>query len=189
MQRVLVSSITALCLVFFMAFAASAQQTGGEGEVPSGEQVQKYDSGWFCPVCGREHGRGMQQQPMVSGEPYHPMHRGMGMHRRAPMQPYSGMMPRARGQYHTQVPGEPYHYHGWSRGQYGPQARPQMETLDKQQARDLVEQYVSANPNLKVGKVSEKKNVFEAEVVTKDGSMVEKVLVDKSSGWMKRVYQ
>jgi len=40
----------------------------------------------------------------------------------------------------------------------------------------------AANPNLKVGKVTEVGRDFEVEIVTKDGSLANKVLVEKSTG-------
>ena len=43
---------------------------------------------------------------------------------------------------------------------------------------------VFPNPNLKLGKITEQDEVFEVEIVTKDGSQVDKLLVDKSTGWM-----
>ena len=40
----------------------------------------------------------------------------------------------------------------------------------------------AGNPNLKVGKVNEVGRDFEVEIVTKDGSLANKVLVEKSTG-------
>jgi hypothetical protein len=37
------------------------------------------------------------------------------------------------------------------------------------------------NPNLKLGKVKDAGNAFEAEILTKNNSLVDKVLVDKST--------
>jgi hypothetical protein len=44
------------------------------------------------------------------------------------------------------------------------------------------------NPNLKLGKITEQGDAFEAEIVTKEGSLVDKLLVDKSTGWMHPAY-
>jgi hypothetical protein len=63
-----------------------------------------------------------------------------------------------------------------------------MEPLSKDEARKLAEDYVAGNPNLKIGNVSEKDEVFEARVETKDGSLVEKLQIDKETGWMKKAY-
>jgi hypothetical protein len=53
-------------------------------------------------------------------------------------------------------------------------------------ARAVVENYLQStrNPNLKLGKITEQGDAFEAEIVTKEGSLVDKLLVDKSTGWM-----
>jgi len=44
------------------------------------------------------------------------------------------------------------------------------------------------NPNLKLGEIEDKGNAFEAEIQTKDGSLVDRILVDKYTGWMRSVY-
>jgi hypothetical protein len=42
------------------------------------------------------------------------------------------------------------------------------------------------NPNLKVGKIRERTESFEAEIVTKkEGALVDKVITDKITGWMR----
>ena len=66
----------------------------------------------------------------------------------------------------------------------------QPEPLGKDQARLLVENYLrnQRNPNLKVGDVADKEEVFEATIVTKDGSLVDKLEVDKETGWFRSVY-
>ena len=46
----------------------------------------------------------------------------------------------------------------------------------------------SGNPNLKIGEVLEEDNAYVASIVTKDGSLVEKLIIDKSSGWMRRAF-
>ncbi len=53
----------------------------------------------------------------------------------------------------------------------------------------MLENYVNyrKNPNLKVGEVSDKGDVFEATVVTKDGALVEKIQVNKKTGWFRNV--
>jgi len=58
--------------------------------------------------------------------------------------------------------------------------------LNKEGARAVVENYLlsTRNPNLKLGKITEQDNAFEAEIVTKDGSLVDKLLIEKSTGWM-----
>jgi hypothetical protein len=78
--------------------------------------------------------------------------------------------------------------------QYGPQYAPQYQRpqrpLNENQAKEMVENYLEAtrNPNLKLGKIADKGYAFEADIVTKDGSLVNKVLVDKNTGWMQSAY-
>ena len=79
-------------------------------------------------------------------------------------------------------------YEGSARGQYGPGGQQRMESLKKDTARDLDENYVAGNPNLKVGEIEEHVATYTASIVTKDGSLVEKLVIDKNTGWMKRKY-
>jgi hypothetical protein len=71
------------------------------------------------------------------------------------------------------------------RGQLQPQ-----QPIDKAQARSMVENYLQStgNPNLKLGKITDDGSSFEANIVTKDNSMVDKILVDKNSGTMRSAY-
>jgi hypothetical protein len=52
------------------------------------------------------------------------------------------------------------------------------------QATARVEGFLAArpNPNLKVGEVTEKEDSFEVDIVTQDGSLANKVIVDKKTG-------
>jgi hypothetical protein len=61
-------------------------------------------------------------------------------------------------------------------------------TMD--QAKLLVEHLLATigNPNLKSGKITDKDNYFEAEIITKDDSLADKIMVDKQTGWMKSIY-
>jgi hypothetical protein len=74
--------------------------------------------------------------------------------------------------------------------QYGRQYQKSQHPLDKNQAKQEVENYLSSmrNPNLKLGKVEEKGNGYQISIVTKEGSLVDKILVDKNTGWMRSVY-
>jgi hypothetical protein len=156
-----------------------AQQQGagqGQGYGPQGQ-------GWFCPWGGQN---GPQGQGMGPG-----MMRGQGM-----KQGQQGMM---RGGQQGMMHGQGMHrgqqgmHQGWGRGQYGPQGGQQQQPaqpLQADQARQLAENYVAGNPNLKVGEVTDNdaQGTFVATIVTQDGSLVEKVLIDKETGWMKRQY-
>jgi hypothetical protein len=75
---------------------------------------------------------------------------------------------------------------------YGPQyghQQPQ-KPLDENEVRAMLENYLKSarNPNLKLGKIEDKGNYFEASIVTKDNSLVDKVDVDKNTGWMHSAY-
>lgn len=62
------------------------------------------------------------------------------------------------------------------------------EPLNKEQAQKLLQNYVlrTRNPNLKTGELLDKGAVFEATVVTKEGSLVEKIEIDKNTGFFRR---
>jgi hypothetical protein len=79
-------------------------------------------------------------------------------------------------------------------GQYGPQYGPQYQQpqkpLDKDQVKEQVENYLKStrNPNLKIGKIEEKGNEYEVDIETKGGSLVDKLLVNKETGWIRSSY-
>ena len=111
-----------------------------------------------------------------------------------PMGPgYYGMGPGMMGGWSGHYMGPGMMGYGYG-PQYGPQYAPQYQRpqkpLNENQAKELVENYLRAtrNPNLKLGKIEDKGNAFEANIVTKDGSLVNKVLVDKNTGWMQSAY-
>lgn len=74
-------------------------------------------------------------------------------------------------------------------GYYGPQQGSQ-KPLEEKDAKAMLENYLQStgNPNLKLGKVTEKGPYFEAEILTKNNSLADKVLVDKNTGWMRSAY-
>jgi hypothetical protein len=73
---------------------------------------------------------------------------------------------------------------------YGPQYQQESKPLTEKDVKAMLEIYVQStrNPNLKLGKITEKDYYFEAEIVTKSDSLVDKILVDKQTGWMRSVY-
>jgi hypothetical protein len=168
--------VLALALVFGLAFyAIKAEAQMGPwmmhdyGMAP-GMMGWGGNGGWYCPYCG---------QYMGPGGGY-----GMG----PPMMGPGMIGPHMRG-------------HGWmGPGMmgpgYGPQYGPQygyqqpQKPMEEKDAKAILENYLASlrNPNLKLGKVKEKGNAFEGEIVTKDGSLVDKILVDKYTGWMRSVY-
>ncbi len=46
----------------------------------------------------------------------------------------------------------------------------------------------TGNPNLKLGDIKDEGQNFEADVVTKDNSLADKILIDKNTGWMLLAY-
>ncbi len=155
---------------------------GGYGYAPPQGQ------GWFCPYCGARHGQGNQGASpgwgMGSGYGYG----GGGMMGRRG----AGMMQRWGGDYgpmHRGWQGAPQYAPGRGPG-YGYQG-PE-EPLNMEEARSIVERYLysSRNPNLKVGEIDEKDEVFEADIVTrKEGDLVDRVQIDRRTGWMRSVYE
>ncbi len=73
---------------------------------------------------------------------------------------------------------------------YWQQPLQERRQLEEKDARSIVENYIRStrNPNLELGKLKDAGNVFEAEIVTKDKSLVDKVLVDKNTGRMRSTY-
>lgn len=76
-------------------------------------------------------------------------------------------------------------YHG-----YGPAYPRPQGTLKEKDVAAILENYVQStrNPNLKVGKIVEKDSYFEAEILTKGNSLVDKIIIDKYTGWMRSIY-
>ncbi|HDM79257.1 MAG TPA: hypothetical protein ENG51_22760 [Deltaproteobacteria bacterium] len=64
------------------------------------------------------------------------------------------------------------------------------QPLNQEQAKMMVKHYLKmkGNPNLKLGKLTDQKDYFVAEITTKDGSLVEKYQIDKNTGWFKSIY-
>jgi hypothetical protein len=72
----------------------------------------------------------------------------------------------------------------------GPQYQQPQKPMEEKDAKTILESYLGSmrNPNLKLGKIKEMGNYFEAEILTKENSLVDKVLVDKFSGRMRSIY-
>jgi hypothetical protein len=72
----------------------------------------------------------------------------------------------------------------------GPQYQQESKPLTEKDVKAMLENYVQStrNPNLKLGKITDKEHYFEAEILTKDNALVDKILVDKQTGWMRSVY-
>jgi hypothetical protein len=128
---------------------------------------QAQQSGWYCPYCGSYQGAyGMGPGMMGYG-----MGRGMMGY---------GMGPGMMG-YGMMGPGYGYNQ---------PYQRPQ-RSINEKDAKGIVENYLNStrNPNLKLGKIKDEGSAFEVDIVTKsNGSLVDKVLVSKDTGWLRSVY-
>jgi len=123
---------------------------------------------------GPGYGYGMGPGMMGPGYGY-----GMGP---GMMGPGYGMGPGMMG------PGYGYGY-GPQYG-YGQQYQQFSKPLTENQAKQEVENYLSStrNPNLKMGKIEDKGNDYEVNIETKDGSLANKILVNKDTGWMRSAY-
>jgi hypothetical protein len=105
---------------------------------------------------------------------------------------YSGMGPgggQNMGPGSGQGTGPGMNFPGYGR-QYGPQTQQPQNPLDKNEARGMAENYLKStkNPNLHLGNIQDKGNAFEANVLTKDNSLADKILIDKNTGSMRSAY-
>lgn len=166
MKRALfAASIVAVALLLAASISyAQPMGPGISGQAPGWGQGYgpPQGQGWFCPWCGAY--RGPEWGP------------GYGM-----MGPGYGMGPGMHYGYRM--------HRGYGPGYYGRYQAPR-EPLDKAEAEKLVKSYLDSlrNPNLKLGDIRDKGDVFEAEILTKDNSLVDKLLVDKRTGWFQSVY-
>ncbi|MCG7852479.1 MAG: hypothetical protein MIO92_08145 [Methanosarcinaceae archaeon] len=118
--------------------------------------------GWYCPYSGQWMGPGMMGKgmmgPCMGGQG---MMSGQGM-----MGGQAKMGPRQGQQQQLQKP------------------------LEEKDARAILENYITnmKNPNLQLGKIKDAGTTFEAEILTKDNSLVDKIMVDKATGWMRSAY-
>jgi hypothetical protein len=149
---------------------AAAHMGGGYGPGPWGGY-----GGWHFPWYGHHMrpwgGYGMGFGMMWRGH-------GMGSWRMGP-----GMWGRGWGM----GPGMMHRGFG---PQYVPQYQHPQRPTEEKDARGILENYLQSmrNPNLKLGEIKDQGYAFEAEIKTKDGSLVDKILVDKNTGWMRSVY-
>lgn len=74
-------------------------------------------------------------------------------------------------------------YGGYCRnapGNYG-----ETKAITEKEAKSILGNYVGTNPNLKVVKIIDKDTYFEAEIRTKEDSMVARLAIDKATGWVR----
>lgn len=157
---------------------------------------------WACPYCGRPmgpwmmgpgYGGGYQAGPGYGGGYQMGPGSGGGYGRGPGMYgPGHGMGPGMHGPGYGMGPG--MMHRGWGGPgygvPYGAPPPPAGRQLAEEDARALVENYLQAgrNPNLKLGKITDAGDAFEVEIVTREDSLVDRILVDKNTGWMRSVY-
>lgn len=72
----------------------------------------------------------------------------------------------------------------------GPHYRQHQADLGRKGAERIFEDYLSSrhNPYLKLGEIKDEGSSFEVDVLTRDNSLVNKLIVDKDSGRMRSAY-
>lgn len=161
---------TVLTVILAFSVSQSYAQHMGRGMMGPGYGYQQQEDWNYCPNCGGYFGwrGGYGMGPGMMGRGY-----GMG----------PGMMHRGWGM-------GPQYGPRYGPGYQGPQYQQPQEPMDEDDAKKLLENYLQStrNPNLKLGKIEDKGDAFEAEIQTKEGSLVDKIIVDKRTGWMQSVY-
>lgn len=187
----------AICLAAGVGYAqtdkaAGAKDQGGRHCPLTGDKdtphkkmhAHKRDkgSGWFCPATGRPI---MENEPPVCpwcGRPMQRMHGRMmgGMMQNPGMAP-CGM---GGGRMHGRMGMKPC-----MRMRYGSGEMPS-GPLSAEDAGRLIETHLQnrGNPNLKLRDVETANDHFIATIVTKDDSLVDKVKIDKETGWFRSIY-
>jgi hypothetical protein len=150
---------------------------------------------WAGPLFAQ--GRGYGMGPGMMGQGYGPQGYGMGpgmMGQGYGPQGY-GMGPGMMGQgygpqgYGPQGYGpQGYGPQGYGPQGYGPQYQRPQQPMTKSDAESMLKNYISRNPNLKLGPVQDQGDSFEAEVTTKEGSPVNKLFVNKDTGSIRSQY-
>jgi hypothetical protein len=174
MNKTILMAFMVISIAFFASTIVYAQPAGpgyGYGASPG----YGYGYGMGPGMMGQGYGYGMGPGMMGQGYGY-----GSGMG--------PGMMGRGYGGNGMTGPGYGYSY-GPQYG-YGPQYQQPSKPLSKDQAKQEVENYIKStrNPNLSIGKIEEKGSDYEADIQTKDGSLVDKILVNKDTGSMRSAY-
>jgi hypothetical protein len=75
-------------------------------------------------------------------------------------------------------------------GYQGPPYNERQRPMDQRDAKELLENYLRStrNPNLKLGPIVDKGDRFEAEIQTRNGSLVDRIIVDKRTGSLQSAY-
>jgi Spy/CpxP family protein refolding chaperone len=153
------------------------------------------DRGWSCPGGGYGMGPNMMYGQYGMGPGMMGYGYGMGpgmMGYGYGMSP--GMMGGMMGYGYGMGPGMMGKGYGmgpqYGPGYQGPQYQRPKTPMEEKDAKKLLENYLEStrNPNLKLGKLEDKGDDFEAEIVTKKGSLIDRIKIDKRTGWMRSVY-
>jgi hypothetical protein len=186
MKKTIMLATLVVCMVMFGAGTTYAQMMG-PGMMGPGYGPPSQDNWSYCPYCGSYlgPGYGYNMGPGMMGRGY-----GMGP---GMMGGGYGMGPGYGGYGYNMGPGMMGRGYGMGPGygrQYGPQYQQPSAPLDKAAAEQEVENYLKStrNPNLKIGAVEEKGDHYEVGIETKDGALVDKILVDKDTGFMRSAY-
>ena len=110
---------------------------------------------------------------MMDSGGYHGYDMGPGMMYNGRSQDY-GMGPGMMGRGYEDEPHYPRH----------------QTYVDREDAARIFEDYLSSrhNPNLRLGTIKDEGDSFEADLLTKDNSVVNKLLVDKDTGRIRTAY-
>lgn len=70
---------------------------------------------------------------------------------------------------------------------YGRQYRSTGKPIDAKEADAMMKDYLksSRNPNVKLGKIKDLGNIFEVEILTKNNALVDRVYIDKETGYLR----
>jgi hypothetical protein len=200
MKKVMIVFALVLGLGFY-GFIPQGNAQMGPGMMGPGYTGPERSGQWnYCPYCGRPlpnggygmgpgygNGYGYGMGPGMMGQGGYGMGPGMmgqggyGMMGQGGYGMGPGMM--GQGGYGMMGPGG-----GQS---YGPQYQGNRKALTEKDAKEIVENYLKAsrNPNLKLGEIEDKDNAFEASIVTKkEGALVDRIAIDKRTGWMHSVH-
>lgn len=82
-------------------------------------------------------------------------------------------------------------YYGYEAGRaHKWQYPPSGKTIDAKEAEAMMKDYLksSRNPNLKLGKIKDIGDSFEAEILTKKNDLADRILIDKATGYIESSY-
>jgi hypothetical protein len=79
--------------------------------------------------------------------------------------------------------------YGMGRG-YGRQSQSTGKSIDAKEAEAMMKDYLKStrNPNLKLGNIKDAGGAFEAEILTKNNDLVDRVHIDKATGNIRSAY-